>query len=318
VRLVHCSFALAYTAYLKGDAMQIISQIVVLVLLMLCGFVSKKRGWISDEGINGLKQMVLLFALPSLSFVKLQVDKDPLIMKDLMAMLVLGGAFILLFGLIAYFIYRKETKERRAVFTGMAMFGNPGFMGFPLIIAAFGEEMVIYGVMYAAAFNLLIFSVGVSLLKKDGVDLLSVLKTPSMAASILGLLFYLLGIRLPSVVNQTMEYLGSLTTPLAMFIIGSGLTAFQPSSLNDKGLMFACLNKLVITPLIAMVILLFLPVSTSVKTIMCLLVATASSFGIMVKNYGGDAALSAQGIAFSTLFSGATIPILLPLFMRVL
>ncbi|HHT15860.1 MAG TPA: AEC family transporter [Clostridiales bacterium] len=300
--------------------MEVFSQIMVLMLLMLCGFVAKKRDWISEEGIKGLNQMVMLFALPSLSFVKLQVDKDPKMMKDLMSTLLLGAALMLLFGLIAYNVFRKESPKRRAVFTGMAMFGNPAFMGFPLVAAAFGEDMLIYGVMFVAAFNLLIWSAGVRLLVKDGASLLSVLKIPSMVASILGLLFYLLGIRLPSVLNKTMEYLGSLTTPLALFVIGTSLTKLQPSALKDKGLLLACLLRLVITPLLALAIMYFLPLSREVKIVTALLVATpaAASFGIMVENYGGDAPLSAQGIAFSTLLSGLTIPVLLPLFLKTL
>ncbi|HHT15861.1 MAG TPA: AEC family transporter [Clostridiales bacterium] len=300
--------------------MQIISQIMVLMLLMFCGFIAKKRNWINSEGINGLNQILLLFALPSLSIVKLQVDREPQMMKDLIGMLVLGAAFMLLFGLIAYYVFRKEAPERRGVLTGMVMFGNPGFMGYPLIVATFGEDMLIYGVLFVAAFRLLIWSVGVRLLVKDGGNFLSVLKIPSMAASVLGLLLYLLGIRLPSVVNKTMEYLASLTTPLALFVVGTGLTKLQPSALKDKGLLLACLLRLVITPLIALAILYFLPVSREVKVVTALLLATpaSASFGILVENYGGDAPLSAQSIAFSTLLSGLTIPLLLPLFLRVL
>ena len=142
--------------------MDVMNQVLVLFLLILCGFTAVKAGWIREGGIQGLNAMVLYFSLPCLTVAKLQQEASPGLMLELSQVFVIGAVSILLSGAVAWYaVFRREARPRRAVLTSMAMFSNAGFMGFPVLSAALGEDKLIYGVVYVGVFNLINWSIGI-------------------------------------------------------------------------------------------------------------------------------------------------------------
>ena len=49
----------------------------------------------------------------------------------------------------------------------MMVFGNTGFIGFPVTAAVFGAEALIYTTVFNLAFNALVFTLGVWMLATD-------------------------------------------------------------------------------------------------------------------------------------------------------
>ena len=294
--------------------MNVIAQVVMLFLLMFCGFASSRARLISDEGIAGMNKLVMYFALPCLTVAKLQQDVDPALVHDLTAVFFLGGATMLLFGLIGRFlIFKGETPRRRAVFTSMCIFSNAGYMGYPVLTAAYGAENLIYCVMYVAIFNVLGWSVGVMLFDRDALDLRKLLKVPSLIAALLGLILFALEIRLPSVLLDAMNTMGNVTTPLAMFIIGTRLTQLHLSDLKDVKLLLTCGLRLLVFPVAAYLLLTLLGFSGLVRSVvtLCTAMPCAAQIVIQAENYHGDSVLASRGVAVCTLLSIATIPIIL-------
>ena len=294
--------------------MDVIAQVVMLFLLMFCGFGSSKAKLIPDAGIAGLNKMVVCFALPCLIVGKLQQSVDPALMRDLTAVFLTGGATMLLFCLLGRFVFfRNETAPRRAVFTSMCMFSNAGYMGFPVLSAAFGADNLIYGVLYVAVFNLLGWSVGVMLFDRSALSLRRILKVPSLIAAVLGIVLFLLGIRLPKIVVDAMDAMASITTPLAMFIIGTRLTKVRLSDMRDVKMLLACGLRLLIYPVAAWLICTLFGCAGIVRATvtLCTAMPCAAQVALQAENYGGDRELASRGVAVSTLFSIATIPIIL-------
>lgn len=293
--------------------MQVFSQVVVLFLLMLCGLGAVKGKVIPESGIQGLNKMVMYFSLPCLTFVKLQQEAGPELMQALWQVFWMGGASILLFGLIAWFLFRKETAKRRTVFTSMAMFANAGFMGYPILTAAFGEDNLIYGILYVAVFNVLTWTVGVMLFDKESVKLKKLCTNPSLIAVILGLICFVGSIRVPAILHDAMTLLGSTTTPLAMFVIGARLSQLRFSHLKDKSLIAACALKLLVYPLIMYFVsgALGAPTMVQATLTLCTAMPGAAVVAIQAEHYQGDGALASRSIALSTALSIATIPLIM-------
>ena len=294
--------------------MNVIAQVIMLFLLMFCGFFSSKMRLMSEEGIAGLNKMVVYFALPCLMITKLQQDVDPALVRDLTQVFVLGGATMLLFVAVARFgIFRGEESRRRAVLASMCMFSNAGYMGFPVLNAAFGPENLIYCVIYVAVFNLLGWSVGVMLFDRSALSIHKILKVPSLIAAVLGIVLFVLKIRLPGILLNAMEGLSGMTTPLAMFVIGARLSKLHMSDLRDVKLLLACALRLLVFPVAAWLILKALGVSDMVRAVvtLCTAMPCAAQVAIQAENYGGDGELASRGVAVSTLLSIATIPIIL-------
>lgn len=294
--------------------MNVIAQVGVLFILMLCGFSAAKFRWIDERGFDGLNSVVLNFSMPALIIAKLQQSTDPSQMRDMASVFVLGGLSIILCGVLARFlVFRRSEARRRAVLSNMCMFSNSGFMGFPVLAAAFGEDKLIYGVVYVGIFNLLCWSVGIMVFDRHALDLRGLLKIPTLIASALGLVLFVASIRLPGVLVSAMEMMGDTTTPLAMFIVGSRLTQLRLGDLKDGELLLACALRLLIFPLAVYALTGLLGAAKIVRDVvtLCTAMPCAASLVIQAKRYGGDSAFAARAIATSTMLSVVSIPLIL-------
>lgn len=292
----------------------VISQVIVLFLVMFCGFASSRFHLISDEGVSGLNKMVVYFSLPCLTIAKLQTDVEPELVRDLAAIFFLAGAAIMICGLLGRFVFfRGEEPARRAVLSSMCFFSNAGYMGYPVLTAAFGPEKLIYGVLYVAMFNILNWSVGVVLYDPSKLSLKKLIRVPSLVASLVGILLFAFRIRLPGVVVSAMDMMGNMTTPLALFVVGVRLTQVRLGDLRDAKLLFACALRLLAFPVATWAVLRLLGFSGMVLAVMTLYTAmpTATAVAIQAETYGGDRALASRCVAVSTLLSILTIPLIM-------
>jgi predicted permease len=294
--------------------MQVISQVSVLFLLMALGYFAAKTRILDRGAFDGLNKLVLFFTLPCLTFAKLQRNALPGQMGELAETFVIAMISMFICGAVAMLYTKREPAARRAVFTHMAMFSNCGYMGYPLIVAALGEEKMIYAVMYTAAFNLLTWTVGVYLYAgKSGLSLKKALLNPTLIAVLLGILCFALSIRLPKVPLDAMNMLGDTTTPLAMVVIGARLADLIPSDLKDRMLLFSCLMRLIVFPLAFLGILILLRVPQGVReaVFVCSAMPGSTATAMQAEYYKGDGRLGSRSVAVSTALSVLTIPIIL-------
>ncbi len=294
--------------------MQVLSQVVGLFLLMALGYFAARKQILDRSAFEGLNKLVLFFSLPCLTFVKLQRDALPGQMGELIETFLIGAVSMILCGIIALLYTRHEEKLRKSVFIHMAMFSNCGFMGYPLIIAAVGEDKLIYGVMYVAAFNLLTWTVGVYLYAgKAGLSLKKIVLNPALIAVTLGTLFFAFSIRIPKFTMDAMTMMGDTTTPLSMVIVGSRLSDLKLSDLKDKMMLLSCLLRLVVFPLLiwGILTLMKVPQGVLIGVFICSAMPASASTAMQAEYYKGDALLASRSVAVSTALSVATIPLIL-------
>ena len=99
------------------------------------------------------------------------------------------------------------------------MFNNSGNMGLPLILFAFGEEMLQAAVVLFIIEMLLHFTVGLYMLDHK-TNPMKLLKMPMIIAAIIGLVFSSLHITLPEPIDNTIGLLGQVSIPLLLFSLG--------------------------------------------------------------------------------------------------
>lgn len=220
--------------------MAVFLQVITLFLLIFCGFFSAKGKLVDENGISTLNKIVLYFALPALTLYGLQKDASPELIHDLILVFFISLAIMILSGLIAYFLYRSEPNERRSVLTNLSMLSNSAYMGYPVVIATLGEDMLIYAVVFVGAFNLMCWTFGSFFF--GGISAIQpkkLLTNPSLIAVIVGLVLFLTGWRLPGFINDALSMMGNVTTPLAMFVIGARLIDLRFAHLQDWKLLLA-------------------------------------------------------------------------------
>ena len=132
-------------------------------------------------------------------------------------------------------------------------FSNLGFMGYPVCETLFGGQSLFYVTLINIPFGLLVFTVGIYLLRPDIItqyDLKRILN-PGLFASLIGLLFFFCNFTIPHPISDSLSLLGSVTTPLAMIVIGSLLATLPAESLfGDLRIWFISAARLIIIPLL--------------------------------------------------------------------
>ncbi|MEW6589940.1 MAG: AEC family transporter [Pseudomonadota bacterium] len=135
------------------------------------------------------------------------------------APLAAGGALVILgSGLLAWPVARLLKIDAKT-FVPPMMFNNSGNMGIPLIVLAFGEAALGAAVILFLVEMVLHFSIGPYLLAHR-MRLLQLLKTPVMAATVLGVAVSLAGTHLPQPLYTAIKMVGDASIPMLLFALG--------------------------------------------------------------------------------------------------
>jgi predicted permease len=165
-------------------------------------------------------------------------------------------------------------------------------------------------------FNLMLFSYGVMLFEKK-LSLKHVVRAiinPNVIAIILGALFFLFSIQLPSALSMPISYVGAIMTPLSLICIGYMLsTAKLMKILKKKMLIITCVAQLILGPAIAYGLLTLIGAPSDVVHVIVLIQAlpTATTLGLFAEKYGGDTSNASELVAVSTVLSAVTLPVLM-------
>ena len=288
-------------------------QVLSLFLLMLAGLGAARFRVLDDKGLKGLNTLVLYFAQPAMILSKLQQDADPQLIAELAWVFVLTCATIGLAGVIASRLFAKEPAQRRAVLTNLAMVSNCGYMGYPVITAALGPQALIYAVVFVAAFNLMCWTLGAYYFGgARAMQPQRLLTNPSLLAIAGGLALFLTGLRLPGFINSSLDMMGSVTTPVAMFVIGARLISLRPAHLADLRLLLVCLLRLIVFPSLTLLLFLTpLPPMVVKAIFVCTAMPCAALTAMQSEAFDCDRELASRGVALSTACSMATVPLML-------
>jgi predicted permease len=195
------------------------------------------------------------------------------------------------------------------------IFSNVTFMGYPVVRAVLGEQGIFYTAIYNLPFNLLSFTLGVYLLSKGSKDFKfspKELINPSLISVFLGLLLFITGLRLPTFVNNSLDLLGSVTTPISMLVIGSMLsTSSAKECFMNKKLYILCFIRLIFLPVIIYLAFMNRIEDSLIAAIPVVITSmpTAANTAIMANQYDADVTIASQCVFMTTLFSVITIPL---------
>lgn len=211
----------------------------------------------------------------------------------------------------------KVPTEDRGVYRALLVLTNNGFMGYPLALAVFGEKGLFLMIIANAVFVLYTYSIGIVLLisGKEKLNIATALKSmisiPSVTSTI-GLMIFVFGIRLPSLLAEFLETVGGITIPLSMIIIGIQLAESKAGEvLQNRHLFRTLILKLIVYPALLFGIFVWFPFSPFVFCIVIFAMAmpSAAIIPVLSEIYGANAKLAARAVFVTTMFSLITIPI---------
>ena len=198
------------------------------------------------------------------------------------------------------------------------IYSNSGFIGLPLINGVIGQEGVFYMTAYLTVFNLLLWTHGVIVMGGAG-DFKTICRnlcTPTIIAIFAGVICFVTGIKIPAVIDNPIQYIANMNTPLAMLIAGANLAQSNiVSSLKSLRMYYLCALKLIIFPVIGMLILYifnFQSFDFNVPfTVFIGMACPAGASAIMfAERYNKDSLYATEIFVLTTILSLITIPLL--------
>lgn len=291
------------------------SQIGPILLLAVAGYAGRKRGVLNAEVQRGLSALVMNISMPASILSSANMPFEAGNMGNV-ALTFVGGVVFFLFGMaLMWLITRKLPLERRykAVLTCLGIFQNSSFIGYPVVSIFLPDTGIFFASFFVIAYNLFFFSYGVA--KLSGRAMFSVRQvflSPNMLASFGMILLYVSPLRLPAMLQNTLEMLGGMTTPLSMLVIGSMLGGMKLAEIfTSPSLYLVAFLRLLAVPTAFFLALRALPMVPHVVATVVLVMSglPCGSMTVMAaEQYGAEAAYASKGVLLSTLLFVATIP----------
>lgn len=291
-------------------------QMVILFAIMLIGFAMAKKKLLDDHVSKFLSRLIVNVANPCLI---LSGCLDGAGMSRDEFFRLLGLSFGIFFAMIFLAELLSRTLWRRVeaknIYKIMLVFSNMGFMGFPLISILYGSRALLPASVFLLPFNILIYTYGISCMSKEKAEVKAVVRkcfNAGVLAGILSIAISIAGIPVPTVAGSIIEMLSNLTAPLSMMVIGASFVEISfKELLRDRTMLLFGLLKLLVLPLAGFAVL-HLFVEDTVLQGICMIVMAApagSMSAMLARQYDGDYLLASKGIAYTTLLSIATIPL---------
>lgn len=234
------------------------------------------------------------------------------------------GCYVVLIPVSALLVrVLRAPKEDWGTYRFMLVFSNIGFMGYPVAETLFGPDSAFHVSVFVLVFQFVAYSVGVNLIS-DGASPfrfdIKILTRPLVIAALLALVIYMSGFHVPETHCGMISYVGRISTPLSMVIIGCSLAAIPLGQLVGNWRIYAVVGiKMAVIPILVYLVLRpFLRdvLTLGVTTVMLSMPAGATTT-TMALTYGGNEKLASSGVFITTILSLLTIPaILWLLFLR--
>lgn len=306
-------------------AFLLFQKVLVMLAFLVIGCICYKTKLITDEGNKGITNLAMYIFTPAMILISFQQEYSAKLLKGLLATTLLSCIGFMVVILFAYAVIRKKSfsgKENPdcVIQRFSAIYSNCGFMGIPLANELFGTEGVFYITVFHSVFTILVWTHGVYLITGDKKDMSfkKVILNPSIIATLLGVVLFLVNFKMPKLVSSAMSSMSNAVGPMGMILAGVAIAKsnFVSAFKNVKTYLVAFI-KLLVAPLLVAV--LFTGVfrkmgvdETAIYTTTLAFSCPTATIGTMFAiKFDKNAENSAQIYALTTILSVITMPLVI-------
>ncbi len=301
-----------------------IETMATLFALVIVGYVAGKLGYLGGDFDRQLSRLVINITCPALILSSAMTGQLP-DRRFILPLLLISLITYAVLTAVAYLLPRYLTKEKNdeGVIGFALLFGNVGFMGYPVVASIFGHEAVFYAAVLNVVNTFAVFTIGTILITgknevEDSRFQKKVLYSTPMLAAYLTMAIVALEIDdIPTSISRPLTMLGNITVPAALLIIGSSMAQLSLRKMvGDRTVYITSVFRLIILPIGIYYLCQVFGFSEFVVNINTLVIAMpVATYGtILCLKYEKDTTLITEITFITTLFSMLTIPLLVMFF----
>lgn len=212
---------------------------------------------------------------------------------------------------IAAKIFAKTEQLRDIIIYSIAI-PNIGYIGYPMVEAVWGSDVLFGMMVFCIPFNVAIYTVGMYILNPNKVLNLKKIFNPTIIAMILGMIVGYFDIWMPNIVLSTVTTLKACMAPMAMLLTGI-VMARQPvlKLLSSFKTYILAVIKNIFMPLIIGLILFLAGIRGELFMVAVASVAMPMGLNSVVfpEAFGGDGTYGAQSCFISNLLALISLPL---------
>ena len=306
-----------------------LESIFPIIFMIAIGYILRKKDWFHDSFSENVSKVITNIALPASIYVAVSRNLTLETLVSMSDRLIYTFASFIIGYIIAVFMVKvfKIRSGRRGIFINAFVNANTIFIGMPLNIELFGEQSLPYYLMYYITNTVSIWTLGAFFVSNDTLDIDNKKKgvnwkkifSPPLIGFIVALLLLAFNIKMPKMINSTMQYIGNIVTPLSLMYIGIVLADARLRNIRfDKDTILALVGRFVLSPVI-MVVLLMIGISlggnlTPLDTKTYVIQSAAPVFAvlpILANEADGDVKYATNVVTTSTILFALVIPVLM-------
>lgn len=200
-------------------AILLAKQIAELFLMIFLGYLIVKAGLLKAEDSRVLSIIALYLIGPGAVINSFQIQYSADVQKGLILAFATGLLIHVIYTVITWIagkIFHFNGVEKASV-----MYTNCGNLIIPIVLALFGKDWIIYSSGYTVVYTMFIWSHGRMIVcEEKSISVRKILGNINVIAIAVGLAMFVLHIRLPAMVRESMDSLTVMIGPISMILAG--------------------------------------------------------------------------------------------------
>ena len=297
-------------------ALALLIKIGSLFIVALGAYALVKLRVLRSEDSRILSLVMLYLVCPCTIISAFQIDSTPEIRSGLL--LAFAAAVVIHVGLLLFNLIIRKPLRMTPAEQASVIYSNAGNLIIPIVSALLGQEWIVFTCAYICVQIVLLWTHCKPLVSGEShLDIKKILTNVNMIAIFIGIIIFVLGIKLPKVVQDAIDTTAVMIGPMSMLMIGMMLAGMDLKSIFvHKRIWLVVFLRLIIAPLLFIGFLRLTGFGSGVEgadTIMLIsLLACASASGATVTQmeqiYGNDAEYACSINVLTTILCIITMP----------
>ncbi|OEU63255.1 MAG: transporter [Desulfobacterales bacterium S5133MH16] len=297
--------------------MNIATTIIPIFAIIILGWFARWKGFIPFEFLGPANRLVYYLAIPAMIF-------HAISKASLKARFDIKVLFITLLSVLAVFavawgvgLVSRIRPRELGTFIQSSFHGNLGYIGLAVAYYSLGNEGFVRAGIIAGFIMILQNFLAVVVLQLNSANtsapenklsvVMRILGNPVILSAIGGIVFSLTGLRVPLVIDRSLDILSGLALPMALLLIGASLS-FELMHLRMLRVLCSSFIKLFLLPGLGFILYRLFDVALQdyLPGLILLASPTATITYVMAKEMNGDTDFAVAALSTSTILSAVT------------